>query len=193
MPLLELTVTDVKQYVYCPRIVFFTYCLPLRRPTTYKMEEGKLQHERVEELEHRRSLRAYGLEEGERVFGVRLYSERLELSGLLDMAILTAAEVIPVEFKNSAGKPGLNHKYQLTAYALLCEDKWGKPVRRGFFYSIPLKKAHEIAITPGARRFVKKMLAEMREMILNEAMPSPTRHRARCVECEFRRFCGDIE
>jgi CRISPR/Cas system-associated exonuclease Cas4 (RecB family) len=36
------------------------------------------------------------------------------------------------------------------------------------------------------------MLYEMREMIRKEAMPPPTRHRGRCAECEFRRFCGDV-
>ena len=38
------------------------------------MQEGKLQHERVEDLEERRSLRAYGLSEGEREFALLLYA-----------------------------------------------------------------------------------------------------------------------
>ncbi len=37
-----LTVTDVRQYFYCSRIVFYRLNQPLRRPTTYKMQEGKL-------------------------------------------------------------------------------------------------------------------------------------------------------
>ncbi|MBM4463865.1 MAG: DUF911 domain-containing protein [Chloroflexi bacterium] len=60
---LVLTVSDVKQFAYCPRVVYFTYALPRRRPTTYKMKEGKIEHEHVAELEERRSLRAYGLAE----------------------------------------------------------------------------------------------------------------------------------
>ena len=39
------TVTDLKQYEYCPRIVYYTYCLPLIRPTTFKMEAGVQAHE----------------------------------------------------------------------------------------------------------------------------------------------------
>jgi len=106
-----LTVSDVKQYPYCPRIVYYTYLLPLRaRPITYKMAEGKLEHERTTELEERRSLRAYGLAEGVRHFDVALSSQRLGMSGRLDMVIETPAEVIPVDFKNSEGKVGLNHK-----------------------------------------------------------------------------------
>ena len=189
---ITLTVSDVKQYVYCPRVVYFSYFLPVRRPTTYKMEEGKLEHEHIAELEQRRSLKAYGLFDGERQFNVNLYSKRLELTGKLDMVITTASEVIPVDFKNTGGTAGLNHKYQLTAYALLVEDQWQRPVRRGFIYLVPQKKAQEITITPGMRLFVKESLARIRDMMEREAMPHTTRHRARCIDCEFRNFCNDV-
>ncbi|MCR4394908.1 MAG: hypothetical protein NUV31_11100, partial [Dehalococcoidales bacterium] len=95
-PRLELTVGDVKQYCYCPRVVFYTYCLHIKRPTTYKMVEGNLEHGTVQEKEERRSLKAYGLLEGERRFNLSLYSPRLNLTGKLDMAIVTPAEIIPV-------------------------------------------------------------------------------------------------
>ncbi len=190
---LSLTVSDLKQFIYCPRIIHFTRTLPLKRPTTYKMDEGKIEHEANEERETRRSLRAYGLKEGERYFGVRLSSERLGLTGLLDMVIVTPNEVIPVEFKNSFGPVALNHKYQLTAYALLVEDKWNRSVRRSFVYLIPLKRSYEVIITPNMRQFVKTALDAIRKIIDNEIMPDGTRHRGRCVDCEFRNYCLDRE
>jgi len=187
-----LTVTDVKNFVYCPRVVYFMYCLP-QRPLTYKMEEGKLEHGRTEELEERRSLRAYGLTEGQREFKVHLASKRLGLSGLLDMVVITAQEAIPVEFKNTSGPLGLNHKYQLVAYALLVEEKWDRPVRRGFVYRIPIKRSQELPITPNGRRFVLRLLAQIRRLIATETMPPPTTQRGRCRDCEFRRFCNDLD
>ncbi|MDI6689141.1 MAG: CRISPR-associated protein Cas4 [Actinomycetota bacterium] len=179
----SLTVTDIKQYIYCPRVVYFTYVIPLIRPTTGKMDYGKGEHERVSELEKRRKLSIYGLENGEREFHLRLNSERLGLSGLLDMAISTDCEIIPVEFKFSTKPPSLNHKYQLTAYTMLLEDRDylqraanGKRrtrlVRRGFVHLIPLKRSYEIQITQSMRDFVKKLLMEIRSMIENETMPS---------------------
>ncbi len=188
-----LTVSDLKQFIYCPRIIHFTRTLPLKRPTTYKMDEGKLEHEANEEREMRRSLRAYGLSEGERHFAVRLNSERLGLSGLLDMVIVTAHEVIPVEFKNSCGPVALNHKYQLTGYALLVEDRWNRNVRRGFVYLIPLKRSHEVVITPNMRQFVKAALEDIRKIIDSEMVPAGTRHKARCIDCEFKNYCLDRE
>ena len=162
---INLTVSDVKQFFYCPRVVFYTYCLHVKRPTTYKMKEGNLEHDAIAEREERRSLKAYGLAEGERQFNISLYSPRLALTGKLDMAILSKNEVIPVDFKNTSGNASLNHKYQLTGYALLVEDLWQKPVRRAFIYLVPQKKAQEVVFTDNMRLFFKQTLAKIREMI----------------------------
>ena len=33
-------VSDLKQWVYCPRVFYYQQCLPDVRPTTYKMKAG---------------------------------------------------------------------------------------------------------------------------------------------------------
>ena len=142
---LELTVTDIRQHVYCPRIPYYRYTLPLERPVTAKMDLGKEEHETTSAKEARRTLKAYGIKEGERRFGVDLYSESLGLRGKIDMVIFTPHEVIPVEYKMAAGV-GLHHKYQLTAYAMLAEHTFGGTVTRAFVYLTPAKKAQEVPI-----------------------------------------------
>ena len=190
---MSLTVTDVKNFLYCRRIPFHGYLLGVRRPQTFTMAEGRRAHEDTQALEARRSLRAYGLRAGERFFDVPLRSERLGLAGRLDMVIRGAGEVIPVDFKDSSGRVGLNHRYQLTAYALLAEEAYGRPVRRGFIYLIPLRRAVEVPVRPGMRRFVRLGLRAMRAMIAAESLPPPTRFRGRCTDCEFRRYCNDTD
>jgi len=197
--LLQLTVTDVRQWIYCPRIVYYRFCQPLRRPVTYKMEEGKLQHQRIEELERRRTLRFYGLRDEEKGCGVErhfrpmLYSARLGLSGVVDLVLVTRSEAIPVEYKHTESRLGLNHKYQLVAYALLVEERWGRTVRRGLVHTLVDDRLEEVAVTPNGREFVKKTLEEIRATVAAERMPEPTQRRGRCVDCEYRRFCGDVE
>ncbi len=196
--MLTFTVTDLKQYTFCPRIVYYTYCLPLIRPMTYKMRAGIEAHDAAEGLERRRNLSAYGLQQGERRFDVPLVSERLGLSGKVDMVIRvlagegSVAEVIPVEYKHSPGRAGHHLFLQLTAYALMLEGEGEGVVRRGFLYFIPSRRTQEVAITPALRRDVVGQLRAMREMVEREAMPGPPRRRARCVTCEFRRFCNDV-
>ncbi|HOG48901.1 MAG TPA: CRISPR-associated protein Cas4 [Anaerolineae bacterium] len=189
--LLPLTITDVRQYLYCARVFYHTVYLGATRPVTFKMQEGVRQHEDEAAREERRSLRAYGLREGERVLDVRLASTRLGLSGRLDMAIRSGHEAIPVEHKHSTAAVGTHQRYQLAAYAMLLEEAWGRPVRRSFVYQIPLRRAVEVPIRAGMRRYVSRTLAAMRLVMVHETTPPATRHSGRCRECEFRRFCGD--
>ena len=190
------TVTDMKQYTYCPRIVFYTYCLPLLRPTTYKMEAGIAAHERAEKRERRRTLAAYGLEEGKRHFDVEVASQPLGLRGKVDMVIEVGAgeerEWIPVDYKQSTRRTGQHIRRQLAAYGLMVEETWGGVARRGFVYSLVTRKAEEIVLTGRLRREVRAVVAAMREMVEREAMPGPPRSRRPCVNCEFRRFCNDV-
>jgi CRISPR-associated exonuclease Cas4 len=205
------TVTDLKQMSYCPRIVYYGYCLPgLRVARTHKMALGAQADEAVEALEHRRSLRAYGLRDGTRQFDVWLESDALGLRGRLDMLVESGDELIPVDYKDSAsgfeenaGQPvskpprptkEIQHNWalQLTTYALLVEAVFGRSVRRGFIYYIPARRAREVRFTQPLRDEVMNLLGQMQQMIEMERQPGPTPHRARCDACEFRRFCNDV-
>jgi CRISPR-associated exonuclease Cas4 len=188
-------VTDLKQYLYCPRIVYYAYCLPRVRPVTHKMQAGIEAQESEENREQRRSLRAYGLARGERHFDIWLESPRLGLRGRLDMAIHVPepeGEVVPVEYKNSTRKPGHHWIMQLTAYGEMLAERFQLPVRRGFFYFIPKRRAQEIRFTPKRRAKLEKTFKAMQDMVQREAMPPPPKSRRRCVTCEFRRFCNDV-
>lgn len=196
--MLALEVTDLKQYTYCPRIVYYRYCLPDIRPVTYKMEAGIAAHGDEQQREERRSLRPYAIAAGERFFDVALHDQALGVRGRIDMVIATPsrdgpnAELLPVEYKLSERKPGQHFKVQLAMYALLLEAAWQQPVRRGFLYLIPARQAVAVAITPALRRQALAHIAAIRAIAEHEAMPDPPASRRPCVSCEFRRFCNDV-
>lgn len=193
-----LEVTDLKQYTCCPRIVFYRYCLPRVRPITYSMEEGIRSHQEEENREGRRSLRSYGLTDGERAFHLALQSSKLGLTGRIDLAIATPsreasnAEAIVVEYKLSEQKAGTHFALQLAAYALLVEEAWQLPVKKGFLYSIPLRRAEPVLITAQLRKKVVQTVEQIRQIVDSEIMPPPPTSLRRCVTCEFRRFCNDV-
>lgn len=192
--MIPLRVSDLKQYIYCPRIIYFYYVLPVPRRITKKMEYGRLEHFEVQQLEKRRKLKAYGFLEGVRDFQVFLQSSRLGLQGLLDMSITSASgEIYPVEFKHSISKKGLHQKYQLAAYAMLLEEKCDKPVRYGFLYLIPRKTVIPLEITVSMREHVKKVLSAIRKVIAGEKIPAYVRSHGRCTNCEFKNYCADLE
>lgn len=193
-----LRVSDLKQYFYCPRIVYYLYCLPHVRPTTFLMQAGSQAGEDERQREKRRSLRTYGLQRGTILFNVDLYSPRLAVTGKLDMAIQTEdnmggePEAIPVDYKFTAGRVVSHFLMQVAAYGILLEEKWNLPVHRGFIYLIPARRAKMVEITPSLRQQVESALRDMRRIILHEAMPPAQRRRGKCSVCEFRRFCNDV-
>lgn len=190
--MLKLRVTDIKQYVYCPRIIYFTYVCPVDKKTTRKMEYGKEAHMELDQLEKRRKFKRYNLSDAERKFHAHLFSERLGLEGKLDMHLLADGEIFPVEFKHTLKGPSLNHKYQLVAYAMLLEDAYNKPVRYGFLQVYPEGEVTPVEITPNARKFVKEMLQKIRAMVREQIFPPATQRKARCIDCEYRNFCNDV-
>ncbi|MGI6615962.1 MAG: CRISPR-associated protein Cas4 [Dethiobacteria bacterium] len=191
--MIPLRVTDLRQYIYCPRIVYFYYVLPIPRRVTRKMEYGHVEHIEISRLEKRRGFKAYGFLEGSRDFQVFLRSARLGLHGLLDMMITTTSgQIYPVEFKHSVSRYGLHQKYQLAAYAMLLEDQYCQPVRYGYLYIIPTKTAVPVEITTSMRNHVKKALSAIRNVIAEERIPGYVRSKSRCTDCEFKNYCADL-
>lgn len=191
-------VVDLKQYIYCPRLIYYHHCLPAVRPVTYKMEAGLAAQTDEEERARRRSLRRYGLKRGQCESNVFVESDRLGLKGVVDLVITTddnglrQPEVIPVDYKLSSRQPGRHFKLQLLAYGLLLAEACRLPSRRGFLYLIPKRRAIEVPFTPGLQAQLTQALAEMRQIVDREWMPSPVKQRAKCEVCEFRRFCNDV-
>lgn len=189
------TATDLKQYFYCPRILYYHHCLPEIRPLTDKMEAGLSAHIDETERETRRSVRTYGLTTAERHFDLWVESERLGIRGQMDLALFApdgrSAEVSPVDYK--LGKQvNDNWKIQIAIYALLLEENYPVTVKVGYLYLIPLRRAERIVITPILKHRAEGALAQMQQIAETEWMPNPTPHRSKCVDCEFRRFCNDV-
>lgn len=189
---LDLTVNDIKQYIYCKRIVFFHHVMPVEVKPTFKMELGQINEDELRSLEKRRKLSRYDLENGEKLFRLSLHSSKYGLSGRLDMLVITKKGYYPVDFKYTDKYPGRNHLYQLGGYALLVEDKFKEKVSKGFVYLIPKNDVIIFNLSDGFKEGIIKMLEEMKVIIKKEHMPPPTNYRNRCKECEFRNYCNDV-
>lgn len=185
------TVTDLKQFGYCPRILYYQTCLPDVRPVTLKMTLGIERHEDEQKRSLRRTMKLDGLETAQRQFDVPLQSTRLGLSGKLDELIQHNGDFIPVDYK-LARKDSPHFRLQLAAYALLVEEQYSASVKYGLLYLIQARQTVRIPITSQLRQKVLEALNRMRQIVETESMPVPPESRRPCVDCEFRRFCNDV-
>jgi CRISPR-associated exonuclease Cas4 len=189
---IQLRASDVRQWTYCPRVLYFTYVIPVGKKPTFKMEYGKQQHASVQALERRRLLKRYGLERAQRLFNLHLSSPALGLSGTIDMVFKDGEYYYPVEFKHSRRDYFPNHKMQLAAYAALLEDVLGAIVPFGFIHNSWSGRTYRIEFTAALRAELEAALQAIQQMVRSERMPEPTPQRAKCVDCEFRNWCADV-
>jgi len=185
-------VTDLKQWAYCQRIVYYHRVMPAVGKQTFKMKEAIAAQDLIESLEMRRGLHAYGLESAQRHFGVWLSNPALGLSGKTDLVLESSDRVAVVDFKLTSGEVGENHRMQLAGYSLLAEAVFGLPASLAFVYRIPDNRVFAIEITTDLRTAVAKAIADIRSLADNQLCPPPTPVRGRCVECEYANYCADI-
>ena len=197
LPLLEdektgvwFQVTDIKQYLYCPRLVYFAYVQPLPVHKPAKVEEGQVSHEELKSRLLRHWPRA--LPRGQEVLlDVPLVYAPWRLTGRVDALILRDDETaVVVDFKHARTvRPGW--KMQVVAYGMLVEQVLGYNVPEGYIYLTRIRKAQKVVLRPSLRRRVMAIQEAMRAMLEQDRWPEGPSGRGPCVACEYRRFCND--
>lgn len=190
-----ITVSDVKQYLYCPKIIYFDHVLHVPKPADEKLKTGKEKHDSITAKEKRRKGALFydpELDRAEKMFRVFLESSTLGLRGILDYLVRTDNEFIPVDYKFGLSRNGgvhLNHKYQLAAYALLVEESFKTTVKRGYIHYSKDKVNVQVDLNDEIRRRALKMIREIGRIIQEQIEPIGTRNTGRCTDCEYSRYC----
>jgi CRISPR-associated exonuclease Cas4 len=188
----QIPVTDLKQWAYCPRVVYYHRVLPGAGQPTWKMREALNAQDLIERLETRRGLHEYGWEGASRRFGLWLTSERLSLNGKLDLLLEREGEGAVVDFKLTSGEMGDNHRMQLSGYAMLVEASYGLRVDSAFLYRIPDDRVFAFRVTSAWKQRVIEAIGAIHEVERTAWCPEPTTVRRRCADCEYANFCADI-
>jgi CRISPR-associated exonuclease Cas4 len=191
------SVTDIKHYIYCPRLIYFDKVLHATPIFGSQQEDSKELHEDYVKKELRRKDAIYYSSElvgAEKLLFTPLGSGVLGLQGNVDCIIKTVKEeYIPVEYKNmnsDKGKVCMDHKYQLVGYALLVEENFGTVVKRGFVNYIPETLILQVEITPTMKSYVKRVLGHIKRIIKDEELPPIRVAKQKCAGgCGHRQVC----
>jgi len=191
------SVTDIKHYIYCPRLIYFDRVLHATPVFGSQQEDSKELHEDYVKKELRRKDAIYYSPEfvgAEKLLFTPLSSGVLGLQGNVDCIIKTASgEYVPVDYKNMTsdrGKVWMDHRYQLVAYALLVEDHFGIVVRRGFVNYIPEALILQFEITPTMKSYVKRVLGHIKRIIKDEELPPIRVAKQKCTGgCGHKQTC----
>ena len=188
--LFSVPVNLIRQWCYCPRVVYYMELTDTAFHRPRWVEQGKSFHHREEKLWQRRNLSRFNLEHGETFHNLELQDEALGLNGIVDMAIKTDEAVYAVEFKLSANGKKRGHQLQLVAYAMLLEKHFSKPSPVGFLVGKG-KVLHTIDIDVDKRGDVMEAANQIRSMLQRGLKPESSATVAQCCICEYVNFCND--
>lgn len=188
-------VTWIKQYHFCPRIVYFLGVLGYDERITESMVEGREAHG----VEDRRGAkrRTLGGGRGERVkarwSSLHIASERLGIEGVVDEVVETerGLAVVEVKWARAPRRPPAGHVYQAAAYAMLAEEAIGRPVTRAVIRYALDGRSFEIPVTDAVRRHVLWTVSRIRSIVEGERLPRAKQSR-KCAGCGFAKVCGEI-
>lgn len=120
-----------------------------------------------------------------------IYSRRLGLTGKPDYIVRHHHKPIPVEVKSRRAprQPYDSHIFQLAAYCLLVEEKYGQRPEYGIIrYS---DRSFEVDFTSELEKQLLIMLEEMRQHNKTHAQHRSHEDANRCAGCGYRDICQE--
>lgn len=176
------TAEDIREYFYCPMIIWLRYVIKARERITEKMKEGKEIHEEIY-----KKLREKGY-----MCNVYLIAEDIKLKGIIDALKIngTTAEVLEVKLRrlNTRRKIALNYKMQLIAEKLLVEHALGVKVTKIGVYYADSEEIVYIQIVKEDETHVLNALKKMHDIVSNE-IPPEIEPSEKCSACTLYPYC----
>ncbi len=188
---ISITPSEIIQYLYCPRFIYFEKVLgiPQFEEKSYKAMRGRHLHEDKTRMNKEYLRKKLGV--------VEKYQEQYLSNHILrgkvdEVLILNDGTAAPLDYKFAQYKDNVfsTYKTQLACYAWLVEDNYNIPVHRGYLvYTRSKSKLVEVELEETFKQNVKENAASIVRMIDENFFPKATRYKKRCVECTYRNIC----
>lgn len=188
---ISITPSDVIQYLYCPRFMYFEHVLdiPQYEEKSYKAMRGRHLHDRKQSINKEYLRKKIGVTEKYQ----EQYLSNDFLRGKVDeVLLLDDGTMAPLDYKFAQYKDKVfnTYKTQLFCYAWLIEDNFSRRVEKGFLvYTRSKNKLIEVEITEDAKQEVRENVNAIIDIIANNRFPKATRYKKRCRGCTYRNIC----
>ncbi|MBI2546942.1 MAG: CRISPR-associated protein Cas4 [Candidatus Aenigmarchaeota archaeon] len=185
-----ITATDLMNYSYCPRIIYYTEVLRDPQFTTKKEFKGR-EKEYDYQTKAKRTKVVKQYPKLPKLFKAHLVSERLGIKTIVDSIMIDKEknEAYPIQAKYSYRPPKLfrGQINQLLMEALLIKECLGYNVPFGFIKF--LKSGDLVKVNLSNKKDVLELLNEVRDVIEGERFPKATVYKKRCIDCCYKSKC----
>lgn len=189
----NITASDVIEYLYCPRFIYFMHCLdiPQHEEKRYKVQKGRDIH--IIKAEVNRNYLRKKLNVVRKEINVPLNSEKYQIHGILDEVLFFEdGSAAPFDYKFAEYKEKLfsTYLYQSCIYGLLIMDNFKVPVNKGFVcYTRSNNLVKEIPFSDKTFAEVEKAIKDVIKVIETGIFPKKTKSTNRCMDCCYRNIC----
>lgn len=189
-----ITISDVLEYLFCPRFIYFMHCLdiPQHQELKYKVVRGREVHElkRITNPDYLRKR----LGVVHRELDVFVASKVHHVKGIVDEVLtLEDGTLAPFEYKFAEfkGRVHPTYRYQLVLHALMLRENYGCDVLRGFVcFTRSNNHIEEVIFSPRDFRKGVEIVEDILRIIETGAYPGQTSTKRRCVGCCYGRICA---
>lgn len=186
----------VNQATYCSRLYYLEYVEAVM-PINEHVEDGMFLHRRVNDEQLANKPRKEG--QALHTRSVHLSSERLGLTGKLDLFEEKDDLAYPIEYKRSSAPRDEqgnatfyeNDAMQVCGQAILLEEELQRTIDFGILYYIGSKERVKVLFTPELRQKTLDTIAHIRELDQRSSPPEPLplELRHRCFGCSLAPIC----
>lgn len=187
----SITPSEIIQYLYCPRFIYFEKVLgiPQYEEKSYKAMKGRHLHEEKKRMNKDYLRKKLGV--------IEKYQEQYITNHIMrgkvdEVLILDDGTAAPLDYKFAQYKDKVfnTYKTQLACYAWLIEDNFDVPVNRGYLvYTRSKSKIIKVELDEPFKNEVKKKADAIVKIIGQNYFPKATRYKKRCIECTYRNIC----
>lgn len=182
-------INEIKNYLYCARISFYTLCLHIDRETD--LSKGGIRAEQdVKTKMKRRKTALHAIHDGIRHYDVQLVSHSYRMVGRIDEIVETDAGLYLVDYKDTDRDYGY-WQIQMAAYVLAAREM-GTPVLGSYIYTIPTKQYQSVTVEARDTKQLTQIIQALHTMITREVCPPPVAQIGKCRSCQYQNFCGDV-
>jgi CRISPR-associated exonuclease Cas4 len=121
-----------------------------------------------------------------------VWSDRLQVSGIIDAVEEHEGQLIPVEYKKGRMAKHLNDHFQLCGAALCLEERTGQQIAYGEIFYHANRRRQKVMFTDQLRRMTEDAIVAAR-VADQQPMPAPIDYPKKCQACSLQSICLPFE
>lgn len=188
-----ITISDVLEYLFCPRFIYFMHCLaiPQHEESRFKVIKGREVHDekRITNTEYLR--KKLGVVRKE--INVFIASKNHNIKGIVDEVLfLEDGTAAPFEYKYAEFKDVIfqTYKFQLVLHAMMIKENYKIDVKKGFIcFTRSNNHIEEIIFTEKDFKKGLEIIDEILGIIDKGFYPGKSKYKNKCIDCCYSNIC----